>query len=488
MTRILCFLAGAGALAIAAGIRAEAPSKSNPQPKESVGPDYEWQIPDESLMAPFKDRKPILFVNRTQNPKEWDELPGFWNKGTESTIEPRTGKTVERECVRIKVPLGLTQNPPVPAENPITVAKWSLGKQLYYDTILSSDGSVSCSSCHDPKKGFTDRSPFSTGIKNLKGGMSAPTVFNTAYQPFQFWDGRASSLEDQSQGPVQNPVEMFGGDGHAWNALVQRVRARPDYVRQFSAVFGTLPTRDAIAKAIATYERTVLSGNSIHDRADVAMRKRVDAEDTGKYDLSAKDYEAVLKAAFAAKDVAALEPLGLTGPAKVSAVAKAIDRGRAVFFGKARCNSCHAGDNFTDNQFHNLGALPTGAKDPALVGAFKTPTLRHLLGTAPYMHDGGEESLVKVIDFYDKGGNANEFLDPKMRDYDAEKAYLLSVENKTEYKGPPVQLMGKSQLPVVPLKLNLSKEEKADLVLFLRSLQGDPADPMVADPSKLAFK
>jgi cytochrome c peroxidase len=504
---MLCFLAGAGALAAVAVIRADAPSRSDPHPKESTGPDYEWQIPDESVMTPFKDRKPIVFVNHSENPKEWEALPRFWNKGVESAIEPRTGKVVERECVRIKVPLGLTQNPPVPAENPITVAKWSLGKQLYYDTILSSDSSVSCSSCHDPKKGFTDRSPFSTGIKNLKGGMSAPTVFNTAYQPFQFWDGRASSLEDQSQGPVMNPVEMFGGDGHAWNSLVQRVRSRPDYVRQFAAVFGTLPTRDAIAKAIATYERTVLSGNSIHDRADVAMRKRVEAEESGKFELSAQDYAAVLKSAFAAKDSPALTALNLEpdkDAGKVAAVAKAIDHGRSVFFGKARCSTCHAGDNFTDNLFHNLGvsvrdgkvpanaagrygALPTGAKDPALVGAFKTPTLRHLLGTAPYMHDGGEETLAKVVDFYDKGGNANEFLDTKMRDYEAEKAYLLGVENKTGYTGPPVQVMGKAKTPVVPLKLNLSPEEKADLVLFLRSLQGDPADPMVADPAKLAF-
>jgi cytochrome c peroxidase len=504
MTRKLCLLTGAGALlAACAWLRADAPppSKNNPHPEPNPAADYEWQLPDESLMTPFKDRKPILFVNRSQNLKEWEALPAFWNPGTEKAVEPRTGRAVERECVRVKVPLGLTQNPPVPAENPVTVAKWALGKQLYYDRILSSDGRVACASCHDPKKGFTDRSPFSTGIKNLKGGMSAPTVFNTAYQPFQFWDGRASSLEDQSQGPVMNPVEMFSGDGHAWNAVVRRVRARPDYVRQFAAVFGTPPTRDSIAKAIATYERTVLSGNSVHDRAEVAMRKRVEEEETGKFELSAKDYEAVLKAAFAAKDANALESLGLD-PAKDAArapeTAKAIDRGRAVFFGKARCNSCHAGDNFTDYQFHNLGvgvkdgqvppgrygALPTGAKDPALVGAFKTPTLRHLLGTAPYMHDGSEDTLAKVVDFYDKGGNANEYLDNKMRDYEAEKEYLLSAGNHTRYKGPPVALLGKSKTPVVPLKLNLTKEEKQDLVLFLRALQGDPADSIVADPEK----
>jgi cytochrome c peroxidase len=301
-----------------------------------------------------------------------------------------------------------------------------------------------------------------------------------------------------------NPVEMFGGDGHAWNSLVQRVRARPEYVRQFAAVFGTQPNRDAIAKAIATFERTVLSGDSIHDRAEVAMRKRVEKDENGKFDMSAKDYEAVLKTAFTAKDTVALAAVGLNllkDQGKVPAVAAAIDHGRSVFFGKARCNSCHAGENFTDYQFHNLGvaakdgkipatalgrygAQPTGAKDPALVGAFKTPTLRHLLGTAPYMHDGSEPTLLKVVEFYDKGGVANEFLDPKMRDYEAEKAYLLSAANHTPYNGPAVQLFGKSKTPVVPLKLNLSEEEKEDLVVFLRALQGAAPDPMVADPRK----
>ena len=146
MRRELCFLLGAGAMiAACAASRADTPPGA-----------YDWQLPDESLMTPFKDTKPILFVNRSQSPQEWDALSGYWNPGVEKAIEPRTGRPIERACVRIKVPLGLTQNPPVPPENPITVAKWSLGKQLYYDTIVSSDGSVACATCHDPKKGFTD--------------------------------------------------------------------------------------------------------------------------------------------------------------------------------------------------------------------------------------------------------------------------------------------------------------------------------------------
>jgi cytochrome c peroxidase len=302
-----------------------------------------------------------------------------------------------------------------------------------------------------------------------------------------------------------NPVEMFSGDEHAWNSAVLRVRRQDKYVKHFRTVFGADPTRDGIAKAIATYERTVLSGNSIHDRADLAMRVRVEDEGTGKYEIKAKDYETVLKAAFDTKDAPALTALGLDADKdseKVQAMAKSLSDGRTLFFGKARCNSCHVGDNFTDNQFHNLGVgvrdgqlpantlgrfatLPTGHKSTDLIGAFKTPTLRHLLGTGPYMHNGSERTLEEVVDFYDRGGNANEFLDSKMRDYDAEKAYLLSQQQKTPYKGPEVKLFGKDQKPIAPLKLNMTPQEKRDLILFLRALQGDPADPIVADRGRL---
>jgi cytochrome c peroxidase len=467
----------------------------------TISADFEWQVPRQRWKMPFKDEQPIYFVNRNQAAEEWDKLPHFWNETTEKAIDLSTGASVTRKAVKIKVPLGLTANPPVPAENPMTVTKWKLGKQLYFSGILSSDGMIACASCHDPKRGYTDQSPVSSGIRGLKGGMSAPTVFNSAYNMLQFWDGRAFSLEDQAQGPVMNPVEMFGGEGHAWNNAVLRVRKDSNYVQQFRAIFGTDPTRDGIAKAIATYERTVLSGNSIHDRAELAMRARVEDEGTGKYEINAKDYETVLTAAFAAKDEPALAALGLNvanDRQKAAEVAKSLNNGRALFFGKARCNSCHVGDNFTDNQFHNLGVgvkdgqlpanalgrfatLPTGHKTTDMIGAFKTPTLRHLLGTAPYMHDGSERTLEEVVDFYERGGNANEFLDVKMRDFDAEKAHLLHQQNPSASKGTEIKLFGKDQKPIAPLKLNLTPQEKRDLVLFLRALQGDPADTIVAD-------
>lgn len=472
--------------------------------KEALPADFEWRLPSDKGKLPFKDEKPIYFLSRNQNAEEWGKLPAFWNEAKEKARDPRTGEWVERPIVKIKVPLGLTQGPPIPAENPPTVPKWALGKQLYFDEVISSDNTVSCAFCHNPKLGYTTNTRVSTGIKGQLGGMNAPTVLNSAYNLLHFWDGRALSLEDQSQGPPQNPVEMFDGVGNAWQKVVERVRRKGDYTKRFQEVFGSPPTRDTIAKAIATYERTVLVGNSLHDRADLAMRKRVEDEESGKFDLKAIDYAAVLKDSFTRKDPA-LTALGVDpakDAAKIPALAQSVFNGRTLFFNKARCNSCHVGDNFTDNQFHNLGVgvkdgqlpqdavgryarLPTGHKNPELVGAFKTPGLRGLLNTAPYMHDGSETTLEKVVDFYDKGGNANEFLDLKMRDYEAEKAYILSKAKGVPYNGAEVKVFGYDKKTVVPLKLNLTEQEKKDLVIFLKALQSDPVDPLVANPEKM---
>ena len=158
-------------------------------------------------------------------------------------------------------------------------------------------------SCHDPRRGYTDQSPVSVGIGGQKGGISAPTVLNTGYNAFQFWDGRARSLEDQAQGPVGNAIEMFDGKGHAWYKSIARVREKGDYTSRFKKAFGTLPTRDAIAKAIATYERTVLSGDALVDRAEFAARVRA-SEEGGDFNPKAEDFALVLKAALKKQDQA----------------------------------------------------------------------------------------------------------------------------------------------------------------------------------------
>jgi cytochrome c peroxidase len=473
------------------------PADSQPAQQEP----YDFLLPNEALMTPFKDRVPIVFVTRNQ--PEWKTLKSFWNDATEEATDPATGEKVTRKVVKIKLPYGLTTPPPVPAENPMTVEKWVLGKKLYYDEILSTDRSVSCASCHSPTKGFADGKRTSTGIGGKLGPINSPTVYNAAYNRFQFWDGRAASLEDQAQGPVGNSLEMFGGKGDPWEEAIQRIRANPDYVKAFQAVFGHAPTRDAAAKAIATYERTILLGDSLADRAEAIMRQRVIDEESGKFELKAEDYANALKAEFARKGPA-LADLGLDPDkdvGKVEELGRRLLNGRNLFFNKARCSNCHTGDTYSDGSFHNLGVgatkdgdlplsefgrftrLPTGHKDPAFIGAFKTPGVRGLLQTAPYMHSGDEKTLEEVVEFYDRGGNVNPFLSEKMRDTAAEAEYL-KARAAGKPVDPAVKTYGPMKKPIIPLKLNLTAQEKADLVLFLKALNGDPLDPLVADPTR----
>lgn len=301
-------------------------------------------------------------------------------------------------------PLGL---PPIiwPDENPYTPEKRELGWLLYFDTRLSADKTVSCASCHSPEKAFTDRAPVSTGIKGQKGGRSAPTVINRAYSLAQFWDGRAATLEDQAKGPIANPIEMTTAPdaAAAHKACVDCLRAIPGYVQRFEKVFGTKDfTIDHVAMAIATFERTVLSGNSPFDKYKAGDKK---------------------------------------------AMTDAQVRGMDVFFKKAACDACHIGFNFTDGSYENVGIgmdqlkpdlgrhLVTKKEEDK--GAFKTPTLREIEHTAPYMHDGSLKTLEDVVEHYDKGGIKNPFLNPRMK------------------------------------ALKLTKEDKSDLVSFLKALSGE---------------
>ena len=268
----------------------------------------------------------------------------------------------------IRVPLGLL---PIqwPADNPYSKKKAELGRLLYFDKRLSADGTVSCASCHHPKFAFSDGNNVSTGIKGQKGGRSAPTVFNRAYSLAQFWDGRAATLEEQAKGPMANPIEM----GNTHEAIVAKLRTIPGYQTRFKEVFGTDTIEiDHVSKAIATFERTVLSGNSAYDQYKSGEKK-------------------------------AMTPQQVDG--------------MQLFFGKARCDACHEGVNFTTNAYHNLG-IGTDKPNPDAGryvvtkkdedwGAFKTPTLREAARTAPYMHDGSLKTLEEVVDFYDKGGIPN---------------------------------------------------------------------------------
>ncbi|MCB9913993.1 MAG: c-type cytochrome [Planctomycetes bacterium] len=286
----------------------------------------------------------------------------------------------------------------VPADNPMTNAKVELGRQLYFDKRLSRDGTVSCATCHDPARGWTDTSPVSTGIAAQKGGRSAPTVTNRLFGKTQFWDGRAASLEEQALGPIANPVEM----GFTHDEAIERLNQVKGYVVQFAAVFGTPVTADGIAKAIAAFERTILSGGNKNDYYEAAER-------WFDWDEASEDDAEVRALANRALDLEAQHRMSPSA-----------ERGRALFFGKASCSACHVGADLTDEMFHNIGVQPddpgrsavTG--DAAHTGAFKTPSLRNIALTAPYMHDGSLKTLVEVVEHYNKGGTPNDHLSEKI--------------------------------------------------------------------------
>lgn len=288
------------------------------------------------------------------------------------------GKTVQ-----IKAPLGLALVV-IPPDNPPTAETIALGRRLFYDPILSADNTVSCASCHNPQFGFADPRPVSEGVDKKTGTRHSPPVVNAAYFKVQFWDGRAPSLENQAEGPVQNPVEMA-------NTLItveQRLNADPSYREQFAAAWGAKPiTYEMVEKSIASFERTVISGNSPFDRWKYGHEK--------------------------------------------NAVDAAVKRGYIVFTSpkKGDCAACHTvGEKyalFTDNQFHNVGVgvnagditdvgLFAVTHKEADKGKFKTPCLRNIALRAPYMSDGSLKDLKQVIDFYIGAGNSNPNLDKEI--------------------------------------------------------------------------
>jgi len=288
------------------------------------------------------------------------------------------GKPTTALNVQILGPQKLGNLPPViaPPDNPQTSAKILLGKQLYFDTRLSKDNTVSCASCHNPALGWSDAGPTSAGIAGQLGGRRAPPVSNAAYLPLQFWDGRAPSLEEQAKGPIANPIEM----GNTHDAMLKTVDNIPGYVDEFKAAFGSpVVSIDRVAQAIAAFERTVVTTDSPFDR-------------------------------YVRGDETALTPLEKAG--------------LEIFNGKGHCTACHWGPNFTDGRFHNIGVKPTNpakpdlgrseiTKDPNDKGAFKTPTVRDAGLRPPYLHDGSEKSLETLVEFYNRGGDTDDpALDP----------------------------------------------------------------------------
>lgn len=300
------------------------------------------------------------------------------------------------------IPLRALGLPPIPFpdDNPYTPQRAALGKLLFFDGRLSSNGKVSCAFCHDPAHAFSGTSAFSPGVTGRLTGRHTPTLINRAYGKSQFWDGRAPTIEAQVIIPVTHPDEM----GMKADDAARAIASVPGYAPLFDAAFGdSTVTFDRIAKAIGAFERTIVSGNSPYDR-------------------------------FLAGDK--------------TAVSKEAREGIDFFNGKAECAECHLGPDFTNEKFENLGiGMDRTNPDPGRevvthkrgdLGKFKTPTLRDLASRGPYMHDGRFKTLGEVLDFYAKGGIPNPHVDERLLQFymDAKsKAALLAFLDSLNGEG-----------------------------------------------------
>jgi len=367
---------------------------------------------------------------------EGDLLMGIPGKGTLTLaeIEKWLADPANHEILTPVLPLGLaagSQKITGLDKNPLTRAKIELGRQLYFDTRVSADNTVSCASCHHPDEGYGRRTQFGLGIGGQLGGRNSPVSYNRILSGAQFWDGRADSLEAQAIGPIANPIEM----GHTHDAFVKDLKKIPGYALQFEKVFGTKDfTIDHVGLAIATFERCLVTGPTPFDYAErfQPFTRFTDEDIAEMKEDDPETYEIYVEA------LAATKKFAMSDSAK---------RGQELFFSKrVNCSACHVGANLTDELYHNLGVGMDAAK-PDLgryeisklekdKGAFKTPTIRNVAMSSPYMHDGSQKTLMEVVEHYNKGGTPNKWLSDKM----------------------------------VPLKL--TDQEKQDLVAFMEACTG----------------
>ena len=286
----------------------------------------------------------------------------------------RTNRTAESQPEILPLPPQLTtyEAMPIPADNPLTPEKVALGRQLFFDERLSGDGSRSCYSCHVCEKGLTDGLAKAVGAFNKQLPRSSPTLWNIGYHKEFYWDGRSGSLEKQGM------AAWTGANmGAKADEIAAKLNAIPGYHSQFHSVFGGDATPDNIVKAIAAFERTIISGDTAFDR-------------------------------YRAGDTGAMSEAAVRGWNNFQAI---------------KCTNCHDGVLFTDQQYHNVG-IGMDQKEPDVgrfkvtnkpedTGAFKTPTLRDVAKSAPYFHDGSAQTLEAAVDIMLGGGKENEHLDKK---------------------------------------------------------------------------
>lgn len=339
--------------------------------------------------------------------------------------------------LQVELPQGLAagaEQIQIPADNRLTRAKIELGRQLYFDRRLSSDATISCADCHSPDEGYARHTKFGVGVDGQEGGRNSPVSYNRILSGAQFWDGRAASLEDQAIGPIANPIEM----ANTHEVAVDFLKKNEGYKIQFEKIFADGVNIKNVGKAIATFERAIVTGPSAYDfyeplRAlEVAFKD--DLEDLEEFkEEDPKTYAIYIERKKASDD---------------HPISESAKRGREIFFSaKGNCTACHVGANFADEKYHNIG-IGMDQEEPDLgrfvvtkeekdKGAFKTPTVRNVALTAPYMHDGSLATLEDVVEWYVKGGHPNPHLSKDIK------------------------------------KLELNDEQKKDLVEFMKALTGD---------------
>jgi cytochrome c peroxidase len=410
---------------------------------------------------------PIVFIASTD--AEWQRLPKFWNASPFGAGMPTVhlgqgpfgamlslAMTEQTLVVKIKVPRGLPDPTPLfPPTNPPSLGRWRLGQKLFFERKLQAGADTySCASCHNPDRGFSDADPRPNGAS-----YNTLSLINVAYNRRQFWDGRVRTLEETVVRSFNDERTVSPDEQreralkhHVWGGFVTTLVNEKRYEHDFDIVFGLdHPTQDSVAQALATYMRTILAGDSLFDRT-------AEPKSTADFKAVLDDDSALLLRDQYLKDRPRVE------------MPELLAKGYEVFKGKARCVQCHNGPLFTDQDYHNVGypgdeglpppgketgraaQVPIGLKQARLIGAFRTPSLRNLVKTRPYFHNGALPTLPQVVDFYDAGVQYTPRLAKTLKDGDHEQ------------------------------QLNLTPDERDALVMFLRSLEGTQADPVIQAP------
>ena len=437
---------------------------------QKLAKDSQQKDDQEAELAPLRWREPavrgdvpIVFI--ADDKEEWEQLKSYWTWNETNvfsaavlpmTLDPLSAVTTlaclaPHGAVKIKVPRGLPDPTPFfPPSNPPSLGKWQIGRYLFHEKLLKIGSDyVSCTTCHDPEHGYTDEAP-----SQSSSDFNTLSLLNVAYNRSQFWDGRVRTLEETLGNVYAPSAKIRPIHQHNWSGVVRGLGLDKQAVADFQRVFGVPhPTQDTVGQALATYMRTLLSGDSLYDRAGLSRRKAGSP-------LPANHFVEHLKG-----DMLTTMQAG-EKDRTAEQVSAMLVKGYALFHGKARCAQCHKGSLFTDDDYHNIGLtsddlesgrslrVPAGLKEPRLVGAFRTPTLRNLFKTRPYFHDGSKGTLYAVIGYYD-----TEIPEPDP-DHASRRATQLMDGNE-------------------PMRLKLTNDERESLRLFLQSLEGTGVDRAV---------